>query len=305
MMQTSVILDKIPLGLIVFNEANEIISINGWGEEFIAKTSNYLLEIIRDMVKISLANNKSIQKIVRCSAHDEFFVWHIKTEFIQMQPAQIVIIIEDKTINTKLEQSILKAEKLAVIGYVAMGSLMEIRNPLTSARGFCRLIEDGDKVKKDYVEIISKELGQIQDIIEGYAAISEPSASNCLESIYHKFWTCINSQVLTYKLIMLTNSNDDSLIGHISEEQINAVLKLIKPLNIWTEESIYIINIEIKKESRFLKFNFASINGTHGDIYGASNLIKTINRYKIDNSQIDIQIINNEAINIELNFDAI
>ena len=227
MLQTSVILDKIPLGLIVFNEANEIISINGWGEEFIAKTSNYLLEIIRDMVKISLADNRSIQKVIRCSAHNEFFVWHIKTEIIQMQPAQIVIIIEDKTINTKLEQSILKAEKLAVIGYVAMGSLMEIRNPLTSARGFCRLIEDDDdKVKKDYVEIISKELGQIQDIIESYAAVSEPSASNCIESIYHKFWTCINSQVLDYKLIMVTNSNDDSLIGHISEEQINVVLKL-------------------------------------------------------------------------------
>jgi len=304
-LQTSVILDKIPLGIIVFNEANEIISINGWAEEFIKKTSNYLLEIVRDMVKITLANNDSVQKIIRCCDHNEFCIWNIKTEYIKMQSVQIAVIIEDKTINAKLEQSVLKAEPLAVIGYVAIGSILEIRNPLTSARGFCRLIEEGDKVRKDYLEIISKDLEQIQGIIESYTAVSEPSASKFIETIYNKFWKFIHSKVLSYRLIMVTSLKDDALIGHISEEQINSVLKFIKALNIWAEESIYIINIEIKKESRFLKFNLASINGIHGDMYGSNNMVKTINRYKIDNNQINIQIINNEAIDINLNFDAI
>jgi two-component system sporulation sensor kinase B len=54
---------------------------------------------------------------------------------------------------------------------------MEIRNPLTSAIGFCQLIEDDDKVKKDYLEIISRELEQIQGIIENYATVSESSVS--------------------------------------------------------------------------------------------------------------------------------
>jgi c-di-AMP phosphodiesterase-like protein len=65
--QTSLIFDKIPLGIIVFDESNDIISINDWGEEFFAKTSDYLQQIIQEMVKNTLVNHKSVQKIIRFS----------------------------------------------------------------------------------------------------------------------------------------------------------------------------------------------------------------------------------------------
>lgn len=298
------LLNKIPSGIIIFNERNEILSINNSGREFIKQTSEYITEVIKDMVKLTLAKRESVQKIIRCCDHYEFFIWNIKTEYIQLPSVQIAVIIQDKTINTKLKQSVLKAEKLAVIGYVAMGSLMEIRNPLTSALGFCRLIQEGEKVEKDYLEIVSKDLEQIQDIIESYAAISEPSVKKCIENIYHKLWTFIHNKVLSYRLVTVTNSGDDSLIGDISEEQIDSMLKFIKSLNIWAEESIYIMNIEIKKESRCLKCDLAVINGFSNNIY-RSNVLKTVNHYKVDNNQINIQIINNEEIDIGLNFDAI
>lgn len=298
--QTSIIFDKIPLGIIVFDETNDIISINDLGEEFFAKTCDYLQHIIQEMVKSTLDNHESVQKIIRFSANNDFFIWNIKTEFIKVPSPQIAVIIEDKTINSKLEQTILKAEKLAVIGHLAIGSLLEIRNPLTSAIGFCQLIEDDDKVKKDYLEIISRELEQIQGIIENYAAVSEYSVSRCIDSIYQKFWTCIHSKVISCKLIMVTDAYDDILINKISDEQISNTLKYIKSLDIWVEEGIYVINFDINEESGSLIINFGSMDRIHRDIYAPSNLDQTINRHKINNSQMNIQVVNNESININL-----
>lgn len=296
--QTSLIFDKIPLGIIVFDEANDIISINDWGEEFFAKTCDYLQQIIQEMVKSTLANHESVHKLIRFYDHNDLFIWNIKTEFIKVPSPQIAVIIQDNTINTKLEQTILKAEKLAVIGHLAIGSLMEIRNPLTSALGFCQLIEDDDKIKKDYLEIISRELEQIQDIIENYTAISESSASKCIYGLYHKFWTFIHSKVLSYKLIMVTDAYDDVLINNISEEQINNMIKLIKSMNIWAEESTYVISFAIDKESRCLKIDFGSMGKMNWNICNSSHLVQTINRHNIDKSQMSVQIINDEAINI-------
>ncbi len=303
-MYVSDLLDRIPLGIMIFDESNEIISINDWGNEFINKTSSYLLEVIKDIVTITLAEQKSNQKVVRCCDHNQFFIWNIRTEIIQSPSLRIVVIIEDKTSHSKLEQIILKAEKLSVIGYLAIGSLMEIRNPLTSAMGFCRLIQEGEDVNKEYFDIISKELEEIHDIIESYADMSEPVATRCIESIYHKFWALIHSKIRSYRLIMITDSRDDSLIGYTPEDQISSMLRFISSLKLWTEESIYIVSIEFKRESRSLKLDFASINGFND--YGKSNILNnTVNRYKMENHQINVQIINNEEADIGLNFDAI
>jgi len=300
--QTSLILDKIPLGIIVFDEANDIISINDWGEEFFAKTSCYLQPIIQEMVRSTLTNHESIQKIIRFSDYTDLFIWNIKTEFIKVSSPQIAVFIQDQTINTRLEQTILKAEKLAVIGHLAIGSLMEIRNPLTSAIGFCQLIKDDENLKRDYLKIISRELEQIQGIIESYRVISQPSAARCIDSIYHRFWKCIHSKVNCYKLIMIIDAYDEMLINSIGEEQINNTLKFIRTLDIWAEEGTYVISFEINEESRSLKINFGLMGKMNRNFYHSSNVYQTIERHNIDNDQVNVQILNDEAININLTF---
>lgn len=301
-MQTSLIFDKIPLGIIVFDEANDIISINGWGEEFFEKTSDYLEQIIQEMVRTTWANHESIQKIIRFSDQNDLFIWNIKTEYIQLSSPQIAVIIQDQTINTKLEQTILKAEKLAVIGHLAIGSLMEIRNPLTSAIGFCQLIGDEDKIKKDYLGIISRELEQIQGIIENYTAISKPSTGRCIDSIYYRFWKCIHSQVRSYKLIMVSDVFDEIFINRLSEEQINNTLKFIKTVDIWEEEGTYLISFDINDASRIMQINFGPMSKVERRFYTARNSDKIIDRYNTDHSRMRVQIIKGEAININLTF---
>ncbi|MHB9095486.1 MAG: histidine kinase dimerization/phospho-acceptor domain-containing protein, partial [Eubacteriales bacterium] len=69
-------------------------------------------------------------------------------------------------------------DKLTAIGEVAAGAAHEIRNPLTSIKGFALLIQNqftkGQQVW-EYTEIIKVEIRHIEDIIEQFVLMSSPT----------------------------------------------------------------------------------------------------------------------------------
>lgn len=291
-MQTCVILDKIPLGIIVFSQNFKITKVNQTAEEYITKTDNCLLDIVKKMVSDTYTNNRQVQKNIGFSDHYSMRVWNVQTELLKTPP-QIMVIIRDETNCRQLEQTIIKAERLAVAGYSAISSLMEIRNPLTGARGFCQLMGYGDKIKQDYITIITRELEEIQNIIENYKNISELSAAINIESIYDKVWRYIHGRVDFHKLMMVTDVYDNRLIDGFSEEQIHSVLESIRRLNIWSRENIYIIDFEPNTASGPLKLNIYLPRGINKDI-GSCGL-------KIDNCRVNMENVNDNAITLEIN----
>jgi signal transduction histidine kinase len=69
-------------------------------------------------------------------------------------------------------------EKLTIIGELAAGMAHEIRNPLTSIRGFLQLIQskyDPNAMEQEYFAIIFSELDRINDIIKEFLALAKPS----------------------------------------------------------------------------------------------------------------------------------
>lgn len=296
MLQTSLILDKIPLGIIVFNQYTEIVLINESAEECINKTHNCLLDLIRKIAAEACANEELVQKTVRFSDRYDYRILNISIEFINAS-AQILVIITDETRNSQLEHTIIKAEKLAVAGYLAIGSLMEIRNPLTGARGFCQLIENGDIIEEDYIAIIARELEEIQHIIENSATINAYSTAADMESIYDMFWIRMHSQVYFHKMIMITDMHNDRVIDNrYSQEQIEAVLELIQGLEIWKGENIYIINFAANPESGSLKLDIYSPQGIISEMECAITLSDDC---QIDNPKVNIEIVNNETITLK------
>ena len=69
-------------------------------------------------------------------------------------------------------------EKLAAMSDVAAGTAHEIRNPLTSIKGFACLVQDKFKNGEQgwqYAEIIKKEAGQIEGIVEQFLLMAAPT----------------------------------------------------------------------------------------------------------------------------------
>jgi PAS domain S-box-containing protein len=77
----------------------------------------------------------------------------------------------------KSEESVLKKEKLAVIGELAAGIGHELRNPLTAIRGFIKFMrENKEHIKDDFLDIIDSELESLNHIASELMILAKPQA---------------------------------------------------------------------------------------------------------------------------------
>lgn len=83
----------------------------------------------------------------------------------------------DITKLKKTEELLQKSEKLAMVGELAAGLAHEIRNPLTTLKGFTQLIQSqGGSVNKRYIQIMLSELDRIDLITNEFMAVAKPQA---------------------------------------------------------------------------------------------------------------------------------
>ncbi|OMP68191.1 ATP-binding protein [Domibacillus epiphyticus] len=86
------------------------------------------------------------------------------------KPNQYVVIQHDITSRKKTEELLLRSEKLSVIGELAAGVAHEIRNPLTSIKGFTQLMSTNN----EYQKIILDEIDRINVIVSEFMLLAKP-----------------------------------------------------------------------------------------------------------------------------------
>ncbi|WP_134702836.1 PAS domain S-box protein [Ammoniphilus sp. YIM 78166] len=84
----------------------------------------------------------------------------------------------DITDRIKTEELLRKSDKLAVVGELAAGVAHEIRNPLTSLRGFVQLLQKQDHEQQRYFEIMLSELDRINFIVSEFLLLAKPQVVN-------------------------------------------------------------------------------------------------------------------------------
>jgi len=88
-----------------------------------------------------------------------------------------VIVLRDLREIKKLEEKVRHSEKLAAIGELAAGVAHEIRNPLSSIKGFARFLAHSlsDRTQeKEYAEIIAKEVDRINSVVNDLLTFARP-----------------------------------------------------------------------------------------------------------------------------------
>lgn len=92
----------------------------------------------------------------------------------------IIVLIEQGNDRIRRREQQLKAEKLHILSELAATVAHEIRNPMTTARGFIQLLREqiasGDRKKKMYCDMVIQELDRALAIVSDYMALAKPQA---------------------------------------------------------------------------------------------------------------------------------
>ncbi|SHE90521.1 PAS domain-containing protein [Seinonella peptonophila] len=97
----------------------------------------------------------------------------------QKESRGALYLLEDITDIRSLERQILYYNRLATIGQIAAGSAHEIRNPLTSVKGFLQMFQqqlhEGGHTQHDlYIELMLKEINRISRLVGEFLCLSKP-----------------------------------------------------------------------------------------------------------------------------------
>ncbi len=99
----------------------------------------------------------------------------------------------------ELENAVIKAEKLAVLGQLVAGMVHEIRNPLTAIGGFLELLQKQLKgtPKESYISVMLAELEHVNRLITEFLSLTKPG--------YSKRVKCVINNIIR-EVVMLVES---------------------------------------------------------------------------------------------------
>jgi two-component system sensor histidine kinase HydH len=92
-------------------------------------------------------------------------------------PSGAVVVLRDMSEIKQLEEQVRRTEKLAAIGRLAAGVAHEIRNPLSSIRGFAYLLGRGhgkETPEREYADVMVREIDRINHVVTDLLNFSRP-----------------------------------------------------------------------------------------------------------------------------------
>ncbi|WP_310502457.1 ATP-binding protein [Paenibacillus qinlingensis] len=163
-------------------------------------------------------------------------VTHSSTQFPQESALkeELITIAEEKLFQNKRnvwlkrEESLFRSEKMRAVGELAAGMAHEIRNPLTTIKGFMQLSTQNGYDIGPWFEIIMSEITRMNELTSEFLQFSKPNISNmkpelvtsCLDRLL--FLTESDAVSRGHKIVLETAA--DSLCVYIDRDKMVQVL---------------------------------------------------------------------------------
>jgi PAS domain S-box-containing protein len=119
---------------------------------------------------------------IRNKAKDGTYYW-VDTTIVPFlnekgMPYQYLAIRNDITERKKTEEVLHRQDKLAAVGQLAAGVAHEIRNPLTSMKGYAEFLQldEKDPERLEFLSIILDEIDRVNMIVEDFMVLAKPKA---------------------------------------------------------------------------------------------------------------------------------
>ncbi|MFC0270644.1 ATP-binding protein [Metabacillus herbersteinensis] len=191
-----------------------------------------ILERIKQVKKEKRPLNSIEHRIKRLDG--SMFFFEVSSLYIVFGEKEAVLSIgKDITVRkAQTDRLLQKSEKLALLGQMAAGIAHEIRNPLTSIKGFIQLLKSND-LKEEYFDIIFSELERINSIVGEFLVLAKPSASIFVEQdvkvLIKDVVTLINTQSILNNVQIFVEFDSDLPMVSCERNQLKQVfLNLLK-----------------------------------------------------------------------------
>ncbi|CAM4094398.1 ATP-binding protein [Paenibacillus alkaliterrae] len=116
------------------------------------------------------------------------------------------VIIRDISERKKNEELLINSEKLYIAGQLAAGIAHEVRNPLTSLKGFLQLMSSGRGNSQHFYDIMKSELVRIESIVSELLMLSKPQVYDFAPKdacrIMADTVTLLNTQAILHNVII-------------------------------------------------------------------------------------------------------
>lgn len=142
-------------------------------------------------IKLTNQNNLSLLKAIQWVAHKKLNLCTYEVELnngtrksIEMFSKRNILpgihlsVFHDVTHRIQMEEQLKKSDTLNIVGELAAGIAHEIRNPLTSLKGFIQLLKGDINGYDTYFNIIMSELERIESIVHEFLVLAKPQAIN-------------------------------------------------------------------------------------------------------------------------------
>ncbi len=183
------LLDNLPDGLLTLDSAGLIRSANPAALEILRRRPEDLLgKPARDLptpVAVCL-NSSDPASIGRHEIRQDGAYLEILTlDMAGDDDNALLVILRDRTQVRRLESRLAEAEKLAAIGELAAGVAHEVRNPLSSLRGFAQYFVKklaGRNPEEEYARTMVREADRLNRVITDLLFLARPKALHCADT---------------------------------------------------------------------------------------------------------------------------
>lgn len=170
-------------------------------------------------------------------------------------PKSVVYLFLAKNITPKKESEelLIRSEKMSVSGQLASGVVHEIRNPLTSIKGFIELLQAGIDRKEEYFKIMIEEIEKIEKLSTELLYVSRPLTQDhsyqWLKQMIEDVIVLLNTQAMKKGINIILDCPQDVVV-YADKSQIKQVfINLIKnAIEAMTESGNIYIKVQVSGE---------------------------------------------------------
>ncbi|TVX84083.1 PAS domain S-box protein [Peribacillus simplex] len=171
---------------------------------------------------------------IRNKAKDGSFYW-VDTTIVPFfskegKPFQFLALRYDITERKQSEEMLQRQDKLAAVGQLAAGVAHEIRNPLTSMKGYTEFLQldETDENKQEFLEIIMDEINRVNEIVEEFLQLAKPQAlileTKNLVPIVRNVVSLTEFEARKKNITLISDCNQEEILVRCDENRLKQVI---------------------------------------------------------------------------------